>query len=148
MTDNKTLQKPDFKQIARDLHPDSKVEKAVFNGPHRLNHNSPAYCADQWNIETARIHVEKALKYYHDTYVTPLNSELQYLRSTQQWISVADRLPEKGVYVQVFSPSLYCKQYVAMRTGDLQNGRIYFEGNSYGTLDVTHWMPLPERPKI
>lgn len=50
------------------------------------------------------------------------------------WISVNDRLPEKHVGVLVYN-------------GSIHEDFICSSGYFYDTLDVTHWMPLPEPPK-
>lgn len=62
-----------------------------------------------------------------------------------EWISVKDRLPEKTGYY------LYCADspYRGVQDGI---GISYFmhkkkDWNAVYTPCVTHWMPLPERPK-
>ena len=66
-----------------------------------------------------------------------------------EWISVNDRLPENYIPVIV-----YCQNF---------GGIIFYDGQhiddgelvgwesdgdcGYPTLDVTHWMPLPEPPR-
>lgn len=56
----------------------------------------------------------------------------------QEWISVEDRLPErKGSYL-VYIPNepLICCMYYDC------------DASVYGDNGVTHWMPLPEPPKM
>lgn len=55
-----------------------------------------------------------------------------------EWISVKDKLPERGQCIIVFGPNI--ADYV-----DLLTTMQYF-----GTISqaVTHWMPLPETPKF
>ena len=66
----------------------------------------------------------------------------------QEWISVEERLPEKDIEV-----------LVALKIGDrvsVDTDRIYFgKWLNYGKFGcacekgyVTHWMPLPEAPKM
>jgi len=74
-----TEQKPDFKEIAKMLHPDSTVNRAMFQGEHRLNQDNPAYTADQWRIETARINVANALEYFWSNYSASQSSEIERL---------------------------------------------------------------------
>ena len=56
---------------------------------------------------------------------------------TTQWISVTERLPEKHEWVLVKS------KFVKMKTDFISNA-----GHWYTTPAVTHWMPLPEPPKV
>ena len=52
----------------------------------------------------------------------------------QEWISVTERLPDIGVEVIVYSEDDgICVDY--------------YDGDSFGYYDVTHWMPLPQPPK-
>ena len=54
--------------------------------------------------------------------------------TVQKWIPVADRLPDVGVEVLVYSEIVgICVDY--------------YDGDLFGYSDVTHWMPLPEPPK-
>ena len=58
------------------------------------------------------------------------------LREQEQrrWIPVAERLPEIGIVVLVYSEDDgICVDY--------------YGGDSFGYYDVTHWMPLPQPPK-
>ena len=55
----------------------------------------------------------------------------------QQWISVKERLPEKGEQVFVVYSGKYCKDVHLS----------YYENGWSSLVDVTHWMPLPEAPK-
>ena len=70
-----------------------------------------------------------------------LGVEPSSLRETRpRWISVADRLPEKGV------PVIVCREGGKVEQGarDVMDWwRVY----GTRTKRVTHWMPLPEPPK-
>ena len=55
----------------------------------------------------------------------------------QRWIPVTERLPEKHEWVLVRS------KLVKMKTDFISN-----EGSWYATPGVTHWIPLPEPPKV
>lgn len=67
----------------------------------------------------------------------------------QEWISVEDRLPEKDGMYLIFSPYtnkeggiVYCNRF-------LTKGNTIFPPNSFESISgVTHWMPLPEAPKM
>ena len=63
------------------------------------------------------------------------------------WISVEDRLPEKGEYLVVYHPCWwddveYDKICVGM---DTFRGKTSWAKKKFQR--VTHWMPLPEPPK-
>ncbi len=78
-------------------------------------------------------------------------------RKHSEWISVEDRLPTDRELVLVSSMDLFTKKhgwfYLARYT-DLQNDGVRFDdkrwlsenGGIFGK--VTHWMPLPEAPKM
>lgn len=67
----------------------------------------------------------------------------------QDWISVDERLPEKDGMYLIFSPYtdkeggiVYCNRFVT-------KGNPIFPPNSFESISrVTHWMPLPEAPKM
>ena len=59
----------------------------------------------------------------------------------QEWISVEDRLPEKNVRVLVCIKSN--RSYTRFDTDRLDDRGFVRWFN-----DVTHWMPLPEAPKM
>ena len=66
--------------------------------------------------------------------------------TVQEWISVKDRLPEESGYYLVFADNgrrevlSYSKKYQAFNAFDDAYSEEY-------VIPVTHWMPLPERPK-
>lgn len=59
------------------------------------------------------------------------------------WVSCAERLPEECVDVIAFDPTFY--------DSDAVMTACYIERNGWshesGSLNPTHWMPLPEPPK-
>jgi hypothetical protein len=75
----------------------------------------------------------------------------------QEWISVEERLPTCRELVLVSSMDLSTKKhgwfYLARYT-NLQNDGVRFDDKRWLTEDggifgrVTHWMPLPEVPKM
>lgn len=61
----------------------------------------------------------------------------------ESWISVKDKLPGKDQDVIVHRESgVMCYTYT------YENGRWFGYGSPYESKDITHWMPLPEPPKI
>lgn len=62
-------------------------------------------------------------------------------RKQSEWISVEDRLPEKNVRVLVYIKS--SRSYTRFDTDRLDDRGFVRWFN-----DVTHWMPLPEPPKM
>lgn len=59
-----------------------------------------------------------------------------------KWISVKDRLPEKGT--DVIANSKICGVTPAF----YDNDGTYYDLNGDGVRGVTHWMPLPEPPEV
>lgn len=60
----------------------------------------------------------------------------------QEWISVDERLPEEfGVYMCYG----YCAYGVPRR---IDIAQFYGKWQTYDDFTVTHWMPLPEAPKM
>ena len=65
--------------------------------------------------------------------------------TVQEWISVDDRLPEEKVNCIVHYRHAYCDDddYWAI-------GMCFYDGEKFQinpAYKVTHWMPLPEKPK-
>ena len=55
--------------------------------------------------------------------------------TVQEWIPVKDRLPDVGKFVLIYN--------------EINGVRLdYHDGATFGYYDVTHWMPLPEPPKV
>ena len=78
--------------------------------------------------DITKIYLEDVLKY--------IKTLAENYKAHNRWIPVTERLPEKYTAVVVYSKA---------------KGRgldfIGSNGNWYKTLNVTHWMPLPEPPK-
>jgi hypothetical protein len=70
----------------------------------------------------------------------------------QDWISVDERLPEKdGRYLVAMKNG--DNYHISTRRFKRTDPPIWWKGHSYGywarhTGGVTHWMPLPEPPKM
>lgn len=60
-----------------------------------------------------------------------------------RWIPVTERLPERFVYVLVMTD--FGEAAVARLKG---NGRWYIGWDNDQYAGITHWMPLPEPPKL
>ena len=69
--------------------------------------------------------------------------------TVQEWISVKDRLPEKGTGEVLVVKQFRGKSYVDI--GDVIGGRAYCYSDEYCIKArehiLTHWMPLPQPPK-
>lgn len=71
--------------------------------------------------------------------------------TVQEWISVAERLPEEeGWYLVYTTPNrghksinkaMFCKWYAC------GNFEPYWRGAGGHWANVTHWMPIPQPPK-
>ena len=62
----------------------------------------------------------------------------------QEWISVDERLPETNEEVLVYSSvgKIYTACYIRV------DGIEFWFENIDGFREITHWMPLPEGPKM
>ena len=58
----------------------------------------------------------------------------------QEWISVEERLPEESAW--------YLVNIINHFGLDVVTFTHYTKGYGWGVPDVTHWMPLPEPPKM
>ena len=69
-----------------------------------------------------------------------------------EWISINDRLPEKGMDCLVFTTS-GCQQIARYTDRNSTYGYNYKEkwfrkgSRQLSKKTITHWMPLPEPPK-
>ncbi len=63
-----------------------------------------------------------------------------------EWISVKEKMPEKRQYVDILVDGRW------RRTDyEYEGDGIFYEDNhdiTYSVGSVTHWMPLPEQPKV
>ena len=67
---------------------------------------------------------------------------------SNRWISVKERLPDEDVNVLCYSHGDYIEAYYCSVDKVFKpelDGVGTFENDVY-TIDVTHWMPLPEKP--
>lgn len=60
-----------------------------------------------------------------------------------QWISINDRLPDKGVMVLVINDLYPTECHVAESTGET----IFYTNLDESSVFPTHWMPLPQAPE-
>lgn len=74
-----------------------------------------------------------------------------------EWIRVEDRLPDKMnvyiVYAQggnpLYDDDIWCKNIVTLAEYAFGEWTWHENGNEYDITDiVTHWMPLPEPPRM
>lgn len=61
--------------------------------------------------------------------------------TVQKWIPVTERLPEDD------TPVIICTDKNFLYAGTLIGG-TWFLDNDCWTENVTHWMPMPEPPKV
>ena len=66
--------------------------------------------------------------------------------TVQEWISVKDRLPEAGGYVVCIAKRNPFSRFMPMVARIEKNGWVNPMTEQY-ISEVTHWMPLPEKPK-
>lgn len=69
------------------------------------------------------------------------------LTPQNEWISVEERLPEKGEYVLVYAIAKYIGD-IKIGIDKLEEGErrpVWFY--THGWFEVTHWMPLPASPE-
>ncbi len=59
----------------------------------------------------------------------------------RQWISVEDRLPEKGERVLITNGAFVCESFLA------NNDKWQRGGTDLFFMQPTHWQPMPEPPK-
>lgn len=73
--------------------------------------------------------------------------KLAEIRERMQWVSVDDRLPEKDETILVWVGTMCTRACV----GKTPYGPAWYliDKNCYlNWWSVTHWMPLPEPPKV
>lgn len=59
-----------------------------------------------------------------------------------EWVSVEDKLPEDRHWVLVFDTG-----YATPKKAKYKEGFFVFDGSCENSIEITHWMPLPEPPK-
>lgn len=68
--------------------------------------------------------------------------------TTDGWISCSERMPEDGQHVIILCDGAFVL-YAQYRDGEffdvVRNGEEFFETQS---RNVTHWIPLPEPPRL
>ena len=81
--------------------------------------------------------------------VDPIEAVADYLLdngvTVQEWISVDDRLPEKGEEVLVFDTRENWTGFAWLRPDETWTALGFDFPFDLG--EVTHWMPLPQPPK-
>ena len=93
---------------------------------------------------------EKLIELFADSEYMSYEKKADYLIANsvtvQQWIPVAERLPEnEGRYLCVLPVGRRSgAEYVQVMNGDKHGFSMEHIYND----DVTHWMPLPEPPRV
>lgn len=64
-----------------------------------------------------------------------------------KWISVKERLPENGVFVDVWIKSTQNKEYGRRKTDVCFVDNVFRNCLNFYTEYVSHWQPLPEPPE-
>ena len=81
--------------------------------------------------------------------VDPIEAVADYLLDSgvtvQEWISVTERLPEKGEEVLVFDTRENWTGFAWLRPDETWTALGFDFPFDFG--EVTHWMPLPQPPK-
>ena len=69
--------------------------------------------------------------------------------SMSEWISVKEMLPEKGTEMVLVTDGLTVITGFRNWMFRLGDGKVYTPGLKMGggSMEVTHWMPLPDQPK-
>ena len=82
-----------------------------------------------------------------DIETLPIVRELREQLSKVKWISVKERLPDKGNDVLTYETSKYVgvERIAIDRLGEGEKHPIWMY--TTGWFEVTHWMPLPEPPE-
>ena len=72
---------------------------------------------------------------------------LKYCFDFRGWISVEDRLPEvSGDYLTFHEHGTRCVLYY---NADIKLWNVYYSDDVHCAIrSITHWMPLPEAPKM
>ena len=76
--------------------------------------------------------------------IARLKAEIERLREERRWISVEERLPERGVRVLVtLTPDSKGRREVCEAALNYEH---FFE-TDYGSYEASHWIPLPSPPE-
>ena len=93
-----------------------------------------------WNDLPDEIRMDRRLNDLADVIMKyPAPNKQAALAHSQQWISVSDRLPEKGADILVWCGWVISAMYDGKST-------FYTEDGTNPIYQVTHWMPLPQPP--
>lgn len=68
-------------------------------------------------------------------------SPLEQSDNKEEWVSVAERLPESGVDMLVYGKTQH-NEYICI--GWIESDQWEYQLGDY--MEVTHWKPLPSRP--
>lgn len=73
--------------------------------------------------------------------------EAPTLTPQNEWVSVEERLPEKGQIVLFHQKDgfIYCAEYFAGNS--IMSTGWFIDNDCWEAEEVTHWMPLPKSPK-
>ena len=89
---------------------------------------------EDWLKEYGRMHLHLEHK---AEYIAAAVNNAGY-RKQSEWISVEERLPELYTYVLTYDTV----------SGNVQIDSVLSNGEFVIGYNVTHWMPLPEAPKM
>lgn len=79
-------------------------------------------------------------------YVDYYSDSLIKKDSHDNWISIKDRLPEPNIHVLVYVKE-FDFYFIAFLNLDKNKWSEGANGKDFEVFKVTHWQPLPERPK-
>ena len=91
-----------------------------------------------------RAHDSECHRRHLECLVSRMAAEIERLREERRWISVEERVPERGVRVLVtLTPDSKGRREVC------EAALIYehFFETDYGSYEASHWMPLPAPPE-
>lgn len=72
--------------------------------------------------------------------VVRLKARIAELEEERRWRNCSEELPDKDKYVLAFCPNLKSIEIARILDDEWRDF-------SWNYLEVTHWMPLPEKPK-
>lgn len=70
--------------------------------------------------------------------------------TVQEWISVVERLPELGVRVLIFDSyqGISIGKALWVASPSMRRIELVAEEDAIDYTEITHWMPLPEPPRV